>query len=351
MAPCAGALDQDDDGDGVSEDQGDCDDCRADIGPASMELPGDEVDDNCDNSLDVNLMSCDTGLTTASQDPMEAAKAIGLCKPATEGWGLVNAKWVLPDGAPWDLVGAPLYGAYHVGHGLLPDFGSMMHTQEGQRLLALSTGTARRPLDAGYIPPTGAGKGYATGTPPGYPKAWPSCPGIVGGSANDGVGLEVVLRAPANAHGLHFDFAFYAWDFPDYLCSAYNDYFVALLTPSPPGALDDNICFDTSGNTMSVNADVLNACLAQTANSVFYLCPLGQQLLGGSGFDDAVNGYGVSSGWMRTTSPVEPGKDITLRFAIWDSTDGAFDSTVLVDNVGFEGAATDLATVQIDDPL
>jgi hypothetical protein len=184
MAPCGGALDQDDDGDGVNEGQGDCDDCHADIGPGSMELPGNEVDEDCDSSLEVALLPCDTGLSLASQDPMDAAKAIGLCKPATEGWGLVSAEWLLPDGNPWDEVGSALYAAYHLGHGIVPDFGPMMHVQEGKNLLALSTGTARRPLDAGYIAPTGAGKGYSTGTPPGYPKGWPSCPGIIGGTAN-----------------------------------------------------------------------------------------------------------------------------------------------------------------------
>jgi len=226
-----------------------------------------------------------------------------------------------------------------------------MHVQEGQRLLALSSGSARRSLDVGYVPPAGFSKGYEHGTPSGYPKGWPSCPGAApADAALDGVALQVVVRVPVNAHGVRFDFAFYAWDFPTFLCTQYNDYFTAILAPQPPGLQDGNTCFDATGTTMGVNADILRACKPQTYNAVSYACPLGQAQLGGSGYDDAVNGYGVSSGWMRTQAPVEPGDTITLLFAVWDSTDGSYDSTTLVDNLVFEAAGLGTSTDVLANP-
>jgi hypothetical protein len=43
---------EDNDGDGYSEAEGDCDDTNADIHPAATETPGDGVDSNCDGHDD-----------------------------------------------------------------------------------------------------------------------------------------------------------------------------------------------------------------------------------------------------------------------------------------------------------
>ena len=87
-------------------------------------------------------------------------------------------------------------------------------------MLALSTGTARRPTDPGYIAVSGFNKGITDAFPAGFPKAIPACPGVKTGTPHDGVGLEVSLRAPSNAHGFSFDFNFYTYEWPGWLCTA-----------------------------------------------------------------------------------------------------------------------------------
>jgi len=61
----------------------------------------------------------------------------------------------------------------------------------------------------------------------------------------------------------------------------------------------------------------------------------------GTGFDDAASGScdtnsvtGGATGWLVTSGNVTPGEVITLRIAIWDTSDHAFDSLAVID--GFQ---------------
>jgi hypothetical protein len=158
------------------------------------------------------------------------------------------------------------------------------------------------------------------------------------------VAIEVTLRTPANAHGISFDFDFYTYEWPHYVyvCSQYNDFFVALLTPIPSGQLDGNIAFDSKGNLVSVNNSLVRVCGCEgnppapcTAQGKSFNCDLGNTELIGTGFgfdlDDSSEDHAATS-WLRTTAPVAPGSEITLRWTVYDSGDGDLDSTTLIDN-------------------
>ena len=62
---CDGEIDEgtaayDDDGDGYSENEGDCDDADEDISPAATEICGNSTDENCDSSLeDEDAIDCE----------------------------------------------------------------------------------------------------------------------------------------------------------------------------------------------------------------------------------------------------------------------------------------------------
>ena len=102
---------------------------------------------------------------------------------------------------------------------------------------------------------------------------------------------------------------------------------VVLYDPAPAGLADGNSAFDQDGNPISVNNSLLQVCDPGTYKGKTFTCPLGNSTLSGTGFE----GH-AATGWLTTQTDVVPGKEITLRFAIWDSGDGALDSTVLIDD-------------------
>ena len=348
----------DHDGDGFTVAEGDCNDCSAAMNPGAQDFAGNNVDEDCDGTPDNNPTECDSALSVASNNAIDGAKALGLCKMAMgKSWGLVSAKYVAADGQPLDN-----FDPQGLGHGLLKGFGPKVHPQEGKALLALSSGTARQPSDPGYQPVTGFDKSYTTGAPAGYPKESPACPGIMTGEPHDSAGLLIKVKTPTNAKSLKFNLNFYTYEWPNYICSMFNDFFVAMMTPVPKGQADGNISFDTKGNLISVNAGFLEVCGCASqggppcqSSGAPFACKLGSSQLAGTGFDqDAFGGpteNSAATGWLVTTSPIQqPGSDITLQFAVWDSGDGILDSTILLDNFTFDVSAGETTTAPVEVP-
>lgn len=335
----------DNDGDGWTGASGDCNDCTELMNPGAQDYDGNSIDDDCNGAKDDNPSLCDGALPLDANNPEDAARAMGLCKMQAgdaERWGLISAQYILADGSPFS-------GYDPLGYGILSNFGPSVNPQEGKQMLALSSGAARTPNDPGYQSPGGYDKYYTSGSPAGYPKETPSCPGVSTGEPHDSVGLRVKIKTPTNAKSLRFMLNFYTYEFPGFVCSSYNDYFVAMLNPIPPGAPDGNISYDSLGNTISVNAGFLQVCHAQPAGGKDFPCALGSGELTGTGFDVGTNSAATS--WLQTTSPLtDPGSEIELDFAIWDSGDGILDSTVLLDNLGFIVSETPTETAPVPEP-
>jgi hypothetical protein len=336
---CSFEDDIDHDGDGLSFKDGDCNDCHPGIHPGFYDIPGNEIDEDCSGVADDGHLACDDGLDIAASDPYDGARALGICKKATatdKAWGIIEAKYVYPDGAsmtPDRDVGA------------LPSFG-VNAPQAGEAMLALSSGYARAPGQPGFqagISRTKGGifGGSNHGAPPGYPKEFAGCPADTPptGAPQDGVALELKVRVPLNAKSFSYEQNFFTYEYSTFVCTRFNDFFVALLSPKLPDLPDENIAFDVENNPISVNNGLFQVCKPGVYKGRDYTCPLGTSFLSGTGFDAADNAYGAT-GWLTTTAPVEPGSEITLRFAIWDSGDGAYDSTVLLDNFQWSVDAT-----------
>jgi hypothetical protein len=328
--------DVDSDGDGYPLKY-DCNECDPNVNAGAFDVPGNGIDEDCNGTPDDEPTDCDKGLPMAATDAFDGAKAIGLCKKATDDkmWGVVEATWVRPDGKPQTQ---PL------GQGILPKFG-INAAQTGGAVLAISSGTARAPTDPGYKNVGGWSKGYSSGTPAGYPKQSPACAGtgLSFGGANDGAALKVKIRVPSNAKSFKYQQNFFTYEFPTFICSNFNDFFVTIMDPKPANLPDGNIAFDQDGNPISVNNSLLQVCKSQKAGGKQFACPLGESTLAGTGFE----GH-AATGWLTTTAPVDTlrGKEITLMWTIWDQGDGMLDSTALVDDFEWSvNAATGTQTL------
>lgn len=336
--PCDPGPNDDVDGDGYSISQGDCDDCNARVGPNSIEILGNAVDEDCDGSLTNTLATCDDSIVLDEADPVVALGAIELCKTSTgpSDWGVVSAAWVLADGSA-PPVDATQLADFHLGHGVMDNFGPNVSPRAGARLLALSNDQARRPTDPNPVQSTV--KGYTSPLPAGFPKSSATCPAVtVTPPANDPIALQAVVRTPQNATGLAFDFDVYAADYPIYICSEFDDTFAAILSPIPAGLLDGNITFNAAGDPFSVNGSNYEVCGCDSgppcmAGGKTFSCSLGTAQLLGTGFGADTNGTddAAATGWQHTTAPVPPGGELTIRFTVWDASDSVVTSTVLID--------------------
>ena len=324
MPSCNSGPNDDFDKDGFTVAQGDCNDCDANVNPGAIEvlavagadggvpMPSDE---DCDGKVDNVVQACDDGIALTDTNAMNGAKAIDLCQTATANdkkWGVLSSKYVRADGGPW--VQGPEVG-------ILSDFGPNVHVQGGKRMLGVSSGHARipgQPDACNDFSCTVAGPGNA---PPGFPQDVPNCPGDQ--TINDDVGLEVKLRAPTNATGYSFLFKFYSFEYPEWVCTNFNDQFIALANPAPMGSINGNISFDSMNNPVSVNIAFFDVCAG---------CAKGTAELQGNGFDGSWNQDAGATTWLKTTAPIKGGQEFSVRFAIWDTGDFAWDSTALIDN-------------------
>ncbi len=346
--------------------------------PANYDVPGNNCDDDGDGTVD-NPPTCDDGLQPTG-DAEDFARALGICTKASEkGYGLVSAKFT----RGYDRNDAPQADQ----HGILPKFGDVIKPREGASLGVLSTGFAREYNGNGkqpfggvvaggglFEPPTFNGKDWYNygraepgkpgngSAPPGFPKPAAGCKQE--NAVNDVISIKLELKAPPNASGVKFDFNFYSGEWPAYICSPFNDGFVAYLTAKGfNNGQGDNMSFDKDNNPVSVNNGFFDrctpnfqtGCAPDSERQATAACPGGVAELGGTGFGIEgawCSAYGTGSnekstnggatGWLTSQAPVLAGETFTLELMIWDTGDAVLDSSVLIDN--FAWAEGDVAT-------
>ncbi|MCL2325672.1 MAG: choice-of-anchor L domain-containing protein [Proteobacteria bacterium] len=170
----------------------------------------------------------------------------------------------------------------------------------------------------------------------------------------DSVQLHLKIRAPRNAKGFQFDFRFFSREYPEFICSKFNDFFLVLLKSTHEEMKaypDGNIAFDIKGNPVSVNNGFFTTCRripcqTQSDCPAFMTCESNLCSAGadtcrdGDGAIEAYYpqpyGYGYGRGggtaWLTTTAPVVGGEDFELDFYLWDTGDRKYDSSVILDN-------------------
>ncbi len=265
---------------------------------------------------------CDQPLLSGSLNALDAAKAIGLCSG-------VAAAWVMPDGGTTLPAGGQGTN-YHRGHSIRPQFGSNVFPQEGNRFLILSSGSAADPshtTPSFFDPETGLVKGYTSPYPNMLPQTDPGCPQPAGTSANDGIGLQLTLTAPANATGFSFDWKYYTVDYPRYVCSEFIDFAAVMVNNTPL-------------EYINVNNPAVDQCesgqTGQNGQVQGNRTCVGTSELAGTGYNlhpSAVQpDEGAATSWMTVSSPATAGQQYIIVFTVWDTSDGQYDSAALFDN-------------------
>jgi len=337
---CDGKADngQDFDGDGSPH----CEDCceREEDCP-DPKSAWDETIHFCshDDSENAQIYECDDTLTPGTyQQPLDYAKAIGLCKTATDdpssGWGVISAEIMFPDEGCC---------VKPESNGILNALGTVIKPKAGGHMLALTSGNATNPFiqknqGASSDPPSD----WYVANGNSYPSS-PACGAGEGttGKANDPVMFKLRIRAPMAAKSFMFNLYFLSIEYPQWVCSEYNDFFVALLDsthtsddPDLQNPADKNLAMDDAGNPVGVNlapAGLFKQCQNTSGSGWSVTSCQGTDELQGTGFQN--NG---GTGWLVTRGNVVPGEVITLRLAIWDLGDNAWDSMVLIDNFRWE---------------
>ena len=382
---CDGTADNptDEDGDGFTNCDGDCCDSGDEgcaepwkVNPGAIEVDGNMLDDDCDGNVDNAVAAmCDTGLTSNSGDAMDYARAMDLCQTATEqdhNWGVISARFVLADGT-----GAPNANQ----RAIRPGFGSTT-VQYGENMAVISTAHAAAPGQTNPAHATWQSTSHLTRS--GYPADWyaannntlpnaPGCPPPLENpllpGAQDPVMLELKIRTPSNAQSFSMRVNFMSAEYPEYTCTQFNDFFVVLLdsgwTADPPNPTDKNLAFYTSPanqrypvgvNLAHGNTGLFQVCrngptgCAGTVPGNITTCVSNTELAG-TGMevqDDACetgDQVGGGTGWLTTSGNVNGAEIITLRIALWDTSDGQYDSVALIDNFQWSLDPSDPGTV------
>jgi hypothetical protein len=243
-----------------------------------------------------------------------------------------------------------------------PKFGTGVFPIKGQRLAILSTGSAAAPGDTNpsfvsFQP------GKQNNTSSGFPADWlaanggtppnsPGCPDPSGNTANDPVMLTFRIRVPTNAKSFSVNSFFMSAEFPEYVCTPFNDFFVALVdAPVTNNPADKNVAVyiapDFKRYPISVNlshgTNLFAVCKAGPTGCAGGVpgnasCLAGPSLLTGTDMDTPSGGCGTSNllgggtGWLTTAGNVASGQIMEIRIAVWDTSDSVFDSLVLLDN-------------------
>jgi hypothetical protein len=300
---CNGTVDdlEDHDGDGYTVCT-DCNDSDPLINPGAMDVPNSNVDYDCDGKIDPPG-PCDVNLASDSANPGDYASAIEICPSQF----LVKAEFpTLADPRAKQVA---------------PDWG-LFATRKGVAMAAFSTGIA---ADENDVKPmfdknntVQPGTDFGMANIPNPVPMGQNCGGVDINLVNDYTELKLTLKAPTNAKSFSFDFNYLSAEYPEYVCTQYNDKFLALMDSKNTKG---NISFDAKGNPVTVN------------NGFFSLTQPNQ--LTGTGMekiDFSGKPTGGATGWLTTTAPVTPGETFTLRFIVFDEGDGIYDSQVLIDH-------------------
>ncbi len=311
----------DEDHDGYTPATGDCNDCDPLVNPAAVDVAGNMVDDDCDGKIDNPLAACDT-MNAGKNDATSLSQAMEQCDPRF----FLSASLVGPSDAKARAVASK--------------FG-ILTPKAGANMTLLSTGLAVDKTGAGFV---AVQDGTNLGNSNTFANPEPNLMGVAGCSqsqpamVNDYTELVLKLKAPSNANSFSFQFQFFSAEYPEFVCTEFNDEFLVEMESPGEFTTATNITFDSKMNPITINNGLFTVCTNSTTQYTMN-CKSPVTDIAGTGYEDTSSGLlggkdpiGGSTGWLTTTAPVTPNEEVTLHFIIFDEGDHIYDSAVLIDN-------------------
>ena len=341
---------------------------------SAYDFPGDGIDNDCDGTVDNPPGPCDSGLNAASASGSDFAKAIDICQVSDgHSWGLISATYSQTDGN-----GNPDASQHYLG----PNFGTGVTPKTGAGLAILGSGPLRGNGQGGWADFHGES---SDGQMAGFPADWlaanngslPSAPGCIPdpfASAVSPIMVTLKIKVPTNAASFTMNVNFFSSEFPEYVCSPFNDFFVVLLDSGyngmPANPADKNLAFYTPD--MGVTKYPVGVNLATTNKGLFTQCTNGKigcdgtspttittctgttELQGNEMSADAAacdGKAGGGTGWLQTSGNVVSGETITLRIATWNTSDANLQSLAVIDSFTWNpGTSMPGTTIFLDKP-
>ena len=302
---------------------GDCFDWSAAVNPNAIEIDSDGLDNDCDGTkkgeTTGKLEPDCSGYVCFGKSNDAITCGLDLCYP-----GLDIVKSV--------SVGSPDGSSYNQAYEVVDHFGNKTNDLAPfgpPSYVLLASGPA-----TGTQHSTDIGGGFGAGIPDPFSKD--------GYSTYNNVEITMKLKAPPGAKGFSIDYIYMSEEYEEFIGSSFNDKFYIILTApqttgNAPTVINFTNCSDPGGY-FDFEKDGKKWCYIAINTAFSEPCNAVVTDISGTGFECGPGGSsnGSSTGWLQTTWPIESEEEFTLVFHIHDTSDGIYDSEVILDNFVWE---------------